>query len=138
MRSHPLSDFQIGSTIDTTLDISTVMGLGLQEDTVTLTPKFQTGTISHVSYENNKLIKVAVNSQADLPSAMVIHDSFYTECLNQFLEPQFSRVISSHYETAMLLDYMKLIDTEKPDVVIVEFAEREIEYFFTLITRETK
>jgi hypothetical protein len=136
LHPHPLSDFQIGSMIKSSPDISAVMGLGLQENTPTLTPKFPIGSISHALYEKNNSMKIAINSQTDLPSAVVIHDSFYTGCLNQFLEPQFSQIISSHYETAMLSDYMKLIDTEKPDVVIVEFAERQIEYFFKQITRE--
>jgi len=134
VQTHPMSDFEFGTMTDSTLDISGVMGLGFQEETVTLTPKFPTGSISHAPYEKNDSMMVAVNSETDLPSALVIHDSFYTECFNQFLEPQFGRVISSHYEKAMLSDYLALIDAEKPDVVIVEFAERHIEYFFKLMT----
>jgi len=136
VQTPPLSDFEIGTMLDFSLDISGVMGLGLQEETVTLTPKFPTGSISHTSYMKSDSIKVAVNSQANLPSALVIHDSFYTECLGQFLEPQFSRVIFSHYEKVQLSDYLELIEVEKPDVIVVEFAERHIEYFFTLMTRE--
>ena len=138
MQTHPLSDYEPGLITDSSLDISTTMGLGLQEDTPTLTPKFQIGSISYAPYEKNKSIQVAVNSQKDLPSAVILHDSFYTECLNQLLEPQFSQIISMHYETALLPDYKELIDAEQPDVIIVEFAERHIEYFFKLITREGK
>jgi alginate O-acetyltransferase complex protein AlgJ len=138
VQTHPLTDFESGMMTDSTLDISGAMGLGFEEDTVTLTPKFPIGSISHATYENNETMKVAINSQTNLPSALVIHDSFYTECLNQFLEPQFSRIISSHYEKAMLSDYMELIEAEKPDVVIVEFAERHIEYFFAMMTREVQ
>jgi hypothetical protein len=133
--AHPLSDFRVGSTTDSSLDISGAMGLGFQEDTVTLTPLFPTGTMSYMPYENNDLMNVAVNSRRDLPRAVVLHDSFYTECLYQFLEPQFSQIISTHYKTAVLSDYMELIDSEKPDVVVVEFAERLIEYFFKTMTR---
>ena len=135
---HPLSDFQIGSTTDFSLDILAAMGLGSHEETVTLTPKFPTGTMSYGTYENNESIKVAVNSKKDLPNMMVLHDSFYTECLNQFIEPQFSKTLSVHYQSILLSDYIKLIDAEKPDVVIVEFAEREIEYFFKLVSRKAK
>jgi alginate O-acetyltransferase complex protein AlgJ len=134
VQTHPLSNFQIGSTTDSTLDILTAMGLGSQEDTVTLTPKFPIGTMTYVPYAKNKLMNVAVNSQTDLPRAVVLHDSFYTECLYQFLEPQFSQIISTHYKTAVLPDYVELIDSEKPDVVIVEFAERQMEYFFKVVT----
>jgi len=138
IQPRPLADFQIGSTIDTSLDISWTMGLGLQENAVTLTPKFVTGSVSHTSYENNEFIKVAVNSLQNLPSAMILHDSFYNECLNQILEPQFGEIISMHFADALSSDYLKLIDTEKPDVVIVEFAERHIEYFSKLITPVAK
>jgi hypothetical protein len=138
VQTHPLSDFEFGTMSDSSLDISRAMGLALQEDTVTLTPKFPTGSVSHAPYEQSAAMQVAVNSQTDLPSALVIHDSFYTECLNQFLEPQFSRVIFSHYGESLLSDYLELIETEQPDVVIVEFAERHIEYFFTLMTREVR
>ena len=138
MQNHPLSDYEPGLFTDSSLDISTTMGLGLQEDTPTLTPKFPTNSISYAIYEQNKSIQIAVNSQKDLPSAMILHDSFYPECLDQFLEPQFSRTLSMHYAMVKLSDYMELIDTEKPDVVIVEFAERHIEYFFKLISRGTE
>lgn len=138
VRTHPLTDYEFGTMSDSTLDIAGVMGLKLQEETVNLTPKFKIGSISHASVDRNDAIKVATNSQTDLPTALVIHDSFYPECLNQFLEPQFSRVISSHYEKAKFSDYLKLIETEKPDVVIVEFAERHIEYFFRLMTTESQ
>jgi alginate O-acetyltransferase complex protein AlgJ len=137
VQTHPLTDYEFGTMSDSTLDIAGVMGLKLQEETVTLTPKFPIGSISYESYDGSDAIKVATNSQTDLPTALVIHDSFYPECLNQFLEPQFSRVIFSHYEKMKFSDYLKLIETEKPDVVIVEFAERHIEYFFRLMTTES-
>ncbi len=136
VQTHPLSDYELGTMIDSTLDIAGVMGLKLREETVTLTPKFPIGSLSHAPYEKNDSMMIAVNSQEDLPTALAIHNSFYTECFNQFIDPQFSRVISSHYEKAFFSDYLKLIEMEKPDVVIVEFAERHIEYFFSLMTRE--
>jgi hypothetical protein len=36
----------------------------------------------------------------------------------------------------MLSDYLELLEAEKTDVVIVEFAERHIEYFFRLMTSQ--
>jgi hypothetical protein len=136
VQTHPLTDYEFGTITDSTLDISGVMGLSLQEETVTLAPKFPVGSISHMMYEKNDAMVVAVNSETDLPTALIIHDSFYTECFNQFLEPQFNRVISSHYEKVMLSDYLELLEAEKTDVVIVEFAERHIEYFFRLMTSQ--
>jgi len=137
-QAHPLTDYEFGTMTDSTLDIAGVMGLGLQEESVTLTPKFTAGAISRQPYGQGSSMLVAVNAQPDLPTALVIHDSFYTECLYQFLEPQFSRVIFSHYEKASLSDYLALIATEQPDVVLVEFAERHIEYFFKNMTPESQ
>jgi hypothetical protein len=135
VQAHPLSDFQVGSMTDSSLDISRATGLGFQEETITLTPLFPTGSMLYMPYEKNELMNVAVNSQKDLPRALVLHDSFYTECLYQFLEPQFSQIISAHYKTEVVSDYVELINAEKPDVVVVEFAERHIEYFFKIMTR---
>jgi hypothetical protein len=136
VETHPLTDYEFETATDSTLDIAGVMGLSLQEETVVLKPKFPVAPISRASDERHNALKIAVNSEAGLPEALVIHDSFYTECFDQFIEPQFSRVMSSHYENAALSDYMDWIETEQPDVVIVEFAERHIEYFFSSMTRK--
>ncbi len=135
VRPRSLSDFEIGTTIDSSLDISKTMGLGLQEETWTLTPKFETNVeVMPAPFAENKQMRVSVNSETDLPSAVILHDSFYNECLNQLIEPYFSKTFSLHYGTSKLFDYIDLIEKEKPDVVIVEFAERHIEYFFKLLT----
>jgi len=138
VQSLPLSAYETGVMLDGTLDISRAMGLTLQEESITLTPKIAAGSLSHEPYPPYAAMQTAVNSQTSLPRALVIHDSFYPECLHQFIEPQFSRVIFSHYGESLLADYLDVIDSEKPDVVLVEFAERHIEYFFTLITRDVR
>jgi alginate O-acetyltransferase complex protein AlgJ len=138
VQANPLSDYEAGVMSDSTLDIARVMGVTLMEDTVTLTPQFRPGSITHIKYERYSGMNVALNSQTELPTAMFIHDSFYTECLNQFIEPQFSRVIFTHFEDSLLSEITDVIETEKPDVVVVEFAERHIEYFFRLVTRQTR
>jgi hypothetical protein len=131
-----LTDYKLETITFFTPDTSKAMGLKFGEETVTLTPRFATGSVSHMPYEKDDWMKVAVNSQTDLPTALVIHDSFYTTCFDQFLEPQFSRVVSAHVAKPMLSDYLTLIETEKPDVVIVEFVERQIDYFFRWVGRE--
>ena len=85
-------------------------------------------------FADNKQMRVSENADENLPTAVILHDSFYNECLNQFIEPYFSKTFSLHYGTSTLANYIDLINNEKPDVVIVEFAERHIEYFFKLLT----
>jgi alginate O-acetyltransferase complex protein AlgJ len=134
LRPRPLSDFEIGTIADSTLDIAGTMGFGFQEITPTLTSKVATSLdIRQVIFKKDELMRLSVNAQDDLPDALILHDSFYNECLNQFLEPYFSRTFSIHYATASLSDYVTWIDQEKPEVVIVEFAERHIEYFLRFL-----
>jgi hypothetical protein len=133
-RPRPLSDYEIGTVVDSSLDITKTMGLDLQEETVTLTPKFDVHLeVAAAPFIESKQMRVATNSIPDLPAAFVLHDSFYNECLNQLLEPYFSRTFSVHYGAASFPDYIDFIDREKPDVIIVEFAERHIEYFYKLM-----
>ncbi len=136
VRPRPLSDYEIGTAIDSSLDITKTMGLDLQEETVTLTPKFAVDLeLMPAPFAENKQMRVSINSNEDLPTAVILHDSFYNECLNQLIEPYFSKTFSLHYGTSTLADYIDLIEREKPDVVIVEFAERHIEYFYKLLTK---
>jgi hypothetical protein len=58
---------------------------------------------------------------------MIFHDSFYPACLNSFVEPTFGSTISLHYGDASLADQLQLIEREKPDIVILEFVERQME-----------
>jgi alginate O-acetyltransferase complex protein AlgJ len=138
VQPHPLSDYQAGVMSDTTLDIARTMGVTLMEDTFPLTPNFPTGSITYVKHQLYPWMKVAVNSQTNLPTALFMHDSFYTECLYQFIEPQFSRVIFTHHGASLLSDDLDAIQSDKPDVVIVEFAERHIEFFLNLMTRRDR
>lgn len=128
---HALSDYNFFLR-DFKSDMSTMMSWGVREDQMEVIPKFNTGlSIAESESKNPKIksLRITVNDNKDLPKLMVFHDSFYG-CLGVFIEPNFSRVTSVHFKDAELTDYLNMISSEKPDVVIVEFVERYIGFFY--------
>jgi len=65
-------------------------------------------------------LRVTETDRADLPTAVVVHDSFMEASLNRFLSEDFSRV------TYVRRFREGVISREQPDVVIQEAAERHL------------
>lgn len=86
-----------------------------------------------LSYDD-KALRVALNSTDDLPSLMVFYDAFYSACLGSHLETAFSRTTSVPYNKIDMENILRLIETEQPDVVVVEFVERLTDYFLWQFT----
>lgn len=136
--SHPdvqpytLNDFTF-PTASVVMDIPNMMGWDIEEKIVYLKPKFETD-LSIVQandlHPKNRPLEIKINGRQDLPELMVFHDSFYA-CLGPFIEPNFSRTISTHFKDAELQDYLDMISSEQPDIVIIEFVERYIDFFYT-------
>jgi alginate O-acetyltransferase complex protein AlgJ len=134
---YTLDDYKF-SARDALRDIPVMMGWDIHEDTINALPKFKT-EISSVTEEadspNRISLKIAVNAEKDLPELLIFHDSFYEVCLDRFLEPNFSRTTSTYYRKGELVDYLDVIAAEKPDVVIVEFAERYMDYLYRHLSK---
>jgi len=128
---HPLSDFDLELLHKTSFDLSELLGVFVEEDVWTLTPKSPiVQDVTSVPMASGEMMRVAVNPERpDLPSALVFHDSFYQVCLNQLLEPHFSRTVSIPYTSVHGSGYFERIDRENADIVIIEFTERYIEFF---------
>jgi alginate O-acetyltransferase complex protein AlgJ len=138
LQAYSLNDFQIISSQSSLLDLPSSMGLNLKEDMMDAVPKFDVklSTVSALDgVDIGKSLRIVVNSQKDLPDLLVYHDSFYTACLNKFIEPTFSRTISLHYGDAGLAEQLDLIDKEKPDIVVFEFVERQMEWMARHLNR---
>lgn len=120
-----------------TMDISSMMGLDLQEDYIDPIPKFDIH-ISKLPLENINYkipsLQITVNDIKDLPNLLIFKDSFYG-CMGIYIEPNFSRTVSMNFVEAELIDYLDIIAAEKPDVVIVEFVERSIEIFYRHLSK---
>lgn len=114
------------------LDLASAINAPVSEPLMTVAPNFDV-SISELPGESrgydNQDVRIAVNSNDGLPTLMVLHDSFYVACLGTFMETSFGRTISAKYADFVISDLLGMIEREKPDVVLVEFAERFMEYF---------
>lgn len=127
----PISDFNFFSE-DSKSDMATMMSWGVREDKLNVNPAFDTGlSVILTEGEDPQIasLRITVNDDKDLPKLMVFHDSFY-QCLSVFVEPNFSHITSMHFKDAELKEYLERISAEKPDIVIVEFVERYMDFFY--------
>jgi hypothetical protein len=130
LQAYSLDDFRMISSQNSLLDVPSSMGLDLKENSMDAIPKFNSNLSAStgLSRENaGNSLRVVVNSGKVAPSLMIFHDSFYPACFNSFVEPTFGSTISLHYGDASLADQLQLIEREKPDIVILEFVERQME-----------
>lgn len=116
LQPQPISNFDIIFSENKTLDIPRLLGIDVQESLQTIIPKFPVN-----------------DSVGNLPSLTVFHDSFYVACLNHYLEIAFKDITAIPYSEVHVEEYLHIIETEKPDIVIIEFVERYIEYFLSTI-----
>ena len=126
-----MNDFKLDTMTSETHDLTGMLSLKLPEDSVIMEPKF----ISHAKPEKNKLpvpdyytrnsndyeIRF-INDHRPL-KVLIFRDSFFTAMIPFFKESFGESVfIWSSYDRS-------LIDIEKPDLIICEVIEREIEVF---------
>ena len=75
--------------------------------------------------DDTSVMKVATSSREKLPKLLMYHDSFGGYFLNKFLAPHFSQstfiLSTSTYPDTLTF---KQIEATKPDIVILEFVER--------------
>jgi alginate O-acetyltransferase complex protein AlgJ len=131
LQAYSPDDFRMIPSQSSLLDVPSSMGLDLKESSMNAIPKFDShlSISAELSGENiGKSLRVVVNPGKDSPSLMVFHDSFYPACLNSFVEPTFGSTISLHYGDASLSDQLHLVEREKPDIVILEFVERQMDF----------
>jgi hypothetical protein len=131
LQAYSFSDFQIIPSQSALLDLPFSMGLNLKEDAMDAVPKFDVKLSTAPALDGvniGKSLRVVINSNKNLPDLMIFHDSFYNACLDKFIEPSFSRTISLHYGDAALAEQLDLVDKEKPDIVVFEFVERQMDF----------
>lgn len=130
--TRPLSDYEFTPADAKQSDIAQMMGIRNSEDAILVAPRFEVevsaGTPIGGDVEIESLQTVE-SSRRDAPSLFIVHDSFYAACLGNFIEPEFRRVISVSYGDVEIPDLIRIIQKEKPDIMIVEFVERFMDYF---------
>lgn len=137
--ARPYDDFRVERAQGLTLDISRLLDLNIPEDSFSVTPRFRVDRMVTTVDERYPYRSLEIIENSNLPASpnlVVFRDSFFTNCLDEFVEPSFSRTVSLHYQDANLKGYLDVIESEKPKVVIVEFVERQIEKFSRDSSRE--
>ena len=124
-------DFEFLVSQDTVLDISKMMKLEVMEGAVEAVPAFPVQSVIETRQllQADSSMKIVSNPGQDLPRLMIFHDSFYPTCFENFIHPTFGVTMSVPYQDVKLPELLGLIETEKPDFVVVEFIERNFEFF---------
>jgi alginate O-acetyltransferase complex protein AlgJ len=127
--AHPLSDYyevHAGLIIH---DIPRILGTpSIKEDYWTLQPKFETGTNTReIPLSDGTSIRFSRNQKRNLPSILIYHDSFLVGVV-PFLEPHFGQITSIPNTPVAGIWNLNWVDQVHPDIVIIEFAERYLNY----------
>jgi hypothetical protein len=126
LRPHAPSDFDVVIREPETLDLAQNIGTTLlQESKVQFTPLFDSQTSYKTLTVGARRIQFSSNPNADLPSAIVYHDSFFFRVIP---------LLGEHFSNGMFIqNYMggglwslSWVEELKPDIVIVEFSERYV------------
>jgi len=125
---HGMSDYKYTYAGNSVHDLSLLMGLSnYTEENWLLKPDFaiqleQTRTV----LPDGRYIGTVTNADTRLPKLLVFRDSFY-EPLAHFIEPHFSRVKTIPFTYKKDVWSLDWIQREKPDIVIIEVAERVLD-----------
>jgi alginate O-acetyltransferase complex protein AlgJ len=118
VKAHPPANFiKVRESIGGDLSAMLTMKDELVEDSFELEPAFDRKALTETS-EDDAVLK-SINSDSSLPRTMIFRDSFFNG-LQPFLMEHFSKAIVIR---SFNLD-MEWIAAEKPDIVIMEVAER--------------
>ena len=132
VQSYTLNDFEITYSRLEQFDIAKMMGVNIKDNVPAFTPKFNTMIYMDNAYGSNygyDSLRTMQNTNKEIPNILVFHDSFYEWCLGSFIELSFGRTISVPYKDVELDGMLSMIEREKPDIVMVEFVERFMDYF---------
>jgi alginate O-acetyltransferase complex protein AlgJ len=126
---HPLSDYKI---VNEGLDArDMVRNLGypdVRENDFAIIPKFNTGANSRlVDLSDGRFIQLTWNQNQHLPSLLTYNDSFLIGVI-PYLEPHFRQITSILPTDLPGIWNINWVDQAHPDIVILEFVERELNY----------
>jgi alginate O-acetyltransferase complex protein AlgJ len=129
--SHPLADYEAVHAGLMTHDIARIQGMpNVKEDYWALQPKFETGTtFREIPLSDGNIVRISRNQNQELPSALIYHDSFLNGVIS-FLEPHFRQTTSIFRTSVPGIWNINWVDQVHPDIVIIEYVERYLNYDF--------
>jgi alginate O-acetyltransferase complex protein AlgJ len=131
---HSPGDFKYEHVAHQSRDLAMLMGVPqLREDSWGLTPLFPVRTqVTRIPQSNGGEVSITINENTELPELLIYHDSFYYQ-LAKFIEPHFGRVVNVPFGSDPDFWTLDLIQKEAPDIVVIEFAERYLDFILSLM-----
>jgi len=127
LESYPLSDFKQTTRAGVALDLAqNIVAPDLVSDDIVLTPLYVSNTTYVQTKYGYRRLTIAANPNTALPKVVIYHDSFFNRLIP---------LIGDHFQKAVFIPLnsppeiwnFSWIDSEKPDIVILEFTERYID-----------
>jgi alginate O-acetyltransferase complex protein AlgJ len=124
LQAHPEGDFKVTTSEPDLLDLSENIGTTLlRESKIQFVPQFDSDTNYKTVNVGGRRIQFSTNSNADLPTAIVYHDSFFFRVI-PFLGEHFSSAMYIQNYMGGGLWNLSWVDERRPGIVIIEFTER--------------
>ena len=133
LEPHPLSDYQQTTEAGVVLDLAeNIAAPDLVTDNITLSPLYTTNTTYYQEKHAGRRLTIGTNPNTSLPKIVIYHDSFFNRLINW---------VGDHFEKSVFIPInsppeiwnFSWIDSEQPDIVILEFTERYIDQIPTYV-----
>ena len=134
LQAHPKSDFNRYYAVETR-DLPPIMGIPqVQEGSWYLRPKSPTRTISKwISLHDGRVLGFTSAAGPNLPSLLLLHDSFYDIGLYKFLELHFGLTVAvptSGDPAVWSADWVRMVPS---DIVMIEVTERFLDHLVSMV-----
>ena len=129
----PLSDFAEQALEPEPLDLANVIGVtSLTESKLRLAPKFDLATSYKTINLGGRKLLFSYNPDETLPNLVIYHDSYFFN-VNPMLGEHFHHGMFIQNFSGGGIWNLSWVDEQKPDVVVIEFAERYLDDLFKFI-----
>lgn len=136
LQAHEQADFEVAIREPEALDLAENIGTTLLlESKIQFQPLFDSDTNYKTVNVGGRRIQFSSNPDASLPTAIVYHDSFFFRVIPLLGEHFSSAIFIQNYIGGGLWN-LSWVEDEKPDIVIIEFAERTLHDLTILIDPE--
>lgn len=127
LEPHPLSDFKQTTQTGVELDLAqTIIAPDLVTDDIVLTPLYVSNTTYVQTKYSHRRLTIGTNPNTLLPKAVIYHDSFFNRLI-PLIGDHFQKTVFVPINSPPEVWNFSWIDSEKPDIVILEFTERYID-----------
>ena len=127
LEPHPLSDFKQTTQTGVVVDLAQVIAApDLVTDVIELSPLYTSSTTYVQTRYGYRRLTIATNPNRALPKALIYHDSFFNRLI-PLIGDHFQRAVFIPANSPPEIWNFAWLDSEKPDIVILEFTERYID-----------